>query len=401
MAEASLGPSANGPNVGQTLPRIRVMVVDDNAGFRESLHELLDTERLVVVGEAETGTEALSLIQQLSPDVVLMDIRMPSMDGIETTRRLKELCPGTEVVALTGHEDQEAVREMLVAGAAGYMLKDADGEDILNAIMQAALGGAVLSPGITPAVIEELTDALERERRRTCELERAHAALVERSERTEDLVARLGHELRTPVTVVQGIAQTLSAGTASPEQQRDLLPRLVARATALARIVERFEIAFNDDLTEHVNVGVLAAEVAEAHERVSADTAGTLPTVFLNRHVARRILEELVDNALKFSTEDSPVTIHVRRARHRVEVRIIDKGCGVVEAERERIFEALEQSEPLNARTHQGPGLGLSLARAGARAMDGDVLLESTGPGGSTFVWKIPLSVEPAHVHVQ
>ena len=169
------------------------MVVDDNAGFRESLLTLLDTEELLVVGEARTGEEALELVQRIDPDVVLMDVRMPTMDGIEATRRLKELRPGIGVVALTGHEDQAIVREMLVAGASGYVLKDSDGDDILQAVMQAALGGAVLSPTITPTVIDELTEAFARERRRTRELEEAHAALVQRAARRHELVSRLGH----------------------------------------------------------------------------------------------------------------------------------------------------------------------------------------------------------------
>src|SRR5204862_7248043 len=96
--------------------QVRVMVVDDNAGFRESLLTLLDTEQLLVVGEAKTGEEALELVQRIDPAVVLIDVRMPTLDGIEATRRLKELHPGMGVRALTGHEDHASGRAMLVAG---------------------------------------------------------------------------------------------------------------------------------------------------------------------------------------------------------------------------------------------------------------------------------------------
>ena len=197
------------------------MVVDDNAGFRETLLALLDTEDLLVVGEAESGPEAIELAERIEPDVVLMDVRMPTMDGIEATRRLKELLPGIGVVALTGHEDQDIVRGMLVAGASGYVLKDSDGDDIIRAVMQAALGGAMLSPGVTPGVIGELTEALERERRRLRDLEEAHAALMERSTRRHELLARVGHELRTPVTVILGMAQTLAKGIGEPAQRAE------------------------------------------------------------------------------------------------------------------------------------------------------------------------------------
>ena len=123
-------------------PPVKVLVVDDNPGFRESLVTLLDTGDLIVVGQASSGAEALDLVALLEPDVVLMDLRMPKMDGITATRHLKERFPEIGVVALTGMEDQHAVRDMLVAGASGYVLKDSDGDAILNAVMQAAAGGA-------------------------------------------------------------------------------------------------------------------------------------------------------------------------------------------------------------------------------------------------------------------
>src|SRR3989304_76358 len=125
---------------------VRVLVVDDNAGFRESLLALLATDEMVVVGEADCGLRALDLVPELPPGAVLMG----------------------------------------------------------------GQGGAVISPAVTPSVIEELTEALARERRRAWELEQANDALVERATRRHEMVARLGHELRTPVTVILGMAQILS-----------------------------------------------------------------------------------------------------------------------------------------------------------------------------------------------
>lgn len=371
--------------------RVRVLVVDDNVGFRESLLSLLDAGNLLVIGEANSGVEALNLVPELEPDVVLMDVRMPEMDGIETTRLLKERFPNVGVVALSGHEDQEIVREMLVAGASGYVLKDSDGDDILNAVRKAAEGGGVLSPTVTPRVIEELTEALERERHRSRELEAAREALMERAARRHDLVARLSHELRTPVTVILGVAQTLEKGRATPEQQSELLPRLVARAQDLARLVERFELTVDAGLTEQVNVAEVAREVANSDPRVQVRSAPWLPAAHLNRAVAQRVLEELVDNARRFSPEEAPIEIDISLGADRIDVRVADRGNGISERERERIFGPLEQLEDLNRRVHQGTGMGLALARTAARAMDGDVVLESSDSQGSTFLWTIAL----------
>ena len=378
--------------VGHSRP-IRVLVVDDNAGFRESLLSLLEAGNLQVVGEAGSGAEALGLVRSLSPDVVLMDVRMPTMDGIEATRLLKADFPDLGVVALSGHEDQEIVRGMLVAGASGYVLKDSDGDEILTAVSRAAEGGALLSSQVTPRVIEELTEALERERRRIQDLEAAQAALVERSARRQQLVARLSHELRTPVTVILGVAQTLSEVGASPEQEEELLSRLVTRARDLAQLVERFELAIDAGLTERVDVGEVARDVAARDERVTVTTGvEELPPTNLNRGVAGRILEELVDNALRFSGATTGVEITISTGAAAIEVRVVDEGPGIDPREHERVFGPLEQLEELNVRVHQGVGMGLALARTAARAMGGDVVIESSSAAGSTFLWTIALT---------
>jgi signal transduction histidine kinase len=369
------------------------VVVDDNEGFRESLVALLTAAGHEVAGEAGDGRQALDVIAAARPDVVLMDIRMPAMDGIETTRALKKRSPNVEVVALTAQEDQTVVREMLVAGASGYVLKDSDGDDILNAVAQAASGAGVISPGVTPAVIEELTEALEAERRKSRELKEAHQALVERAARRHELVARLGHELRTPVTVILGIAKTLTGRSVDGDQREELLQRLVGRAAALGRLVERFESVMDSSSEDHMDLAALAREVAADVQRARVDAPAELPPVSANRVLARRILEEMIDNALRFSTDSSDVCVELSVESDWIEVRVRDTGPGVRSEDRERIFEPLEQGEALDARTHQGAGMGLSLGRAAARAMDGDLVLESSGPEGSTFLWTLPLPV--------
>jgi len=375
--------------------RVRVLVVDDNAGFRDSLVSLLDTDELVVVGQAGNGEQALELIESTTPHVVLMDVRMPTMDGIETTRRLKALDPSIGIVALTGLEDQRAVRDMLVAGASGYVLKDSDGDEILTAVREAALGGGVISPQLTPTVIEELTEALERERRRTRQLEIAQEALLERAARRHELVSRLGHELRTPVTVIFGMAQTLADGTAPEEDRDELLGRLVARSRDLARLVQRFEAAVEAGLTEWADVTDVAREVSAGRGRVQVDAPSTPAMASLNRMAACRILEELIENALAFSSEPDPVVVRVTIEDGTPIVRVIDRGEGIEPSALPRIFAPLEQGEALNARTHQGIGLGLAIARMSARAMDGDVILEATGPEGSTFTWLVSRAPAP------
>ncbi|HEY7280652.1 MAG TPA: response regulator [Actinomycetota bacterium] len=373
-------------------PRVlRVMVVDDNDGFRESLVALLGAGGHEIAGEAVNGRDALELLERIDPDVVLMDIRMPVMDGIEATRRMKAVRPSLGVVALTAQEDDTIVREMLVAGATGYVLKDSDGDVILNAISEAAGGGAVLSPAVAPRVIDQLTEALDRERHRARELEEAHVALVERVSRRHELVARLGHELRTPITVILGVARTLAGGGIDDRQRAELLERLVGRATALSRLVERFESALDTGSEDRIHIDATARELAATRPRVRVTSEPGLPAVLANRVLVQRILEELVDNACKFSDAETPVEISITLGAGALQVRVADAGEGIRPEDQDRVFEPLEQAEALDARIHQGAGVGLSLGRAAARAMDGDLVLERSGPEGSTFLWTVAL----------
>jgi DNA-binding NarL/FixJ family response regulator/anti-sigma regulatory factor (Ser/Thr protein kinase) len=379
-------------------PQIRVAVVDDNPGFRETLASLLGTEELVVVGAVGRGSDAVNLVRSTGPDVVLMDVRMPEMNGIEATRLLKSTFPDVGIVALTGVDDQDAVREMLVAGASCYVLKDSDSEEIFHAIRQAAAGGGVISSEVTPRVIGELTEALERERRRARQLELAQEALLERAARRHELLSRLGHELRTPVTVILGMAQTLSKGTGTGEQRDEMLAALVMRAQGLARLVSRLEGVVEAGLTEYTDVIDVADEVARISPRVRVESPDRPMLATLNRVAAARILEELVENGLEFSGEREPVLIRITESQAGIEVRVIDHGPGVSEDALERIFEPLEQAEELHTRTHQGVGLGLTVARMSARAMDGDVTLEETSSAGSVFLWRVstsPFAVPP------
>jgi DNA-binding NarL/FixJ family response regulator len=131
-----------------TAPALRVVVADDQTAVREGLVTILGLmSGIEVVGAARNGAEAVQLVEQLAPDVVLMDLRMPEVDGIEATRRVRDRSPGTQVVVLTTYADDESVLEALGAGAISYLTKDAGRADIRRALEAAAAGQTVLDPG--------------------------------------------------------------------------------------------------------------------------------------------------------------------------------------------------------------------------------------------------------------
>ena len=145
---------------------IKILLADDHAlvrhGFRMILAAQPDME---IAGEAGNGREAVELAQKLKPDVVVMDVAMPELNGIEATRRIIELAPRARVLALSMHKDAVYVREILRAGARGYLLKDSADADLLAAVRAVAKGEGYLSPGVSDAVLSDyrrhVTDPLD------------------------------------------------------------------------------------------------------------------------------------------------------------------------------------------------------------------------------------------------
>jgi DNA-binding NarL/FixJ family response regulator len=138
--------------------RLRVLIADDHTLFRYGMQGLLSTQPdIEVVGEAKAGEEAVALAAELQPDVVLMDIKMPYVSGIEATRRILEHHPHIRILMVTMFEDDASVFTAMRAGARGYVLKDAAKDDVLSAIRTVGRGGAVFSPGIAARLMDFFT----------------------------------------------------------------------------------------------------------------------------------------------------------------------------------------------------------------------------------------------------
>ena len=145
---------------------IRILLADDHSLVRHGFRLILSSQAdMQIVGEAGNGREAVELAESLKPDVVVMDVAMPELNGIEATRRMIESSPRTRVLALSMHKDAVYVREILRAGARGYLLKDSADADLLNAVRAVAKGEGYLSPGVSDAVLTDyrrhVTDPLD------------------------------------------------------------------------------------------------------------------------------------------------------------------------------------------------------------------------------------------------
>jgi len=148
-----------------SIDKIRIIIADDHKVVREGTRELLQKESdLDIVGEAGDGEEAVKLVKELKPDVAIVDIAMPKVNGIEATKQIKAISPGTAVLILTGYDYDQYVFALLEAGAAGYLLKDVRGQEVIEAIRAVRAGESVLHPVIARKAIDHFVHAEQKDK---------------------------------------------------------------------------------------------------------------------------------------------------------------------------------------------------------------------------------------------
>ena len=180
---------------------IRVVLADDHAIVREGTAELLERAGLLVVGQAADGAEAVRLVAKLQPDVLVIDLAMPGVDGLEAIRRVKGQAPHTAVLALTAHEDDAYVLAALEAGVNGYLTKAARGREVVDAVRAVAGGGSVFSPSVASRVYRRaLGHESGPEQERLTDREQAVLAAAARGLSNKQIAAELAISPRTVQT---------------------------------------------------------------------------------------------------------------------------------------------------------------------------------------------------------
>jgi len=200
------------------MAKIRVLLAEDHVIVREGTRELVQHEPdMEVVGEASDGEEAIQLTAKLRPDVVIMDIAMPKLNGIEATEQIKELYPATAVLVLTAYDDDQYIFALLEAGAAGYLLKNVRGRELIDAIRAVYAGESVLHPAITRKVIESFLPAGKPAERRIAEplseREMEVIKLAGRGMSNKDIAEELSLSVRTVQAHLGNIFNKLGVGS--------------------------------------------------------------------------------------------------------------------------------------------------------------------------------------------
>jgi DNA-binding NarL/FixJ family response regulator len=215
------------------MDKIRVVIADDHAVVREGTRTLLEREEdMQVVGEAADGEEAIKRIEELKPDVAILDISMPKLSGIEVTRRIKPRFPSTAILILTAYDNDEYIFALLEAGAAGYLLKDAHGREVVEAVRSVYSGESVLHPSVARKVIQRaiIGSAKAREPKPDTELserEKEVLKLAAKGMSNRDIADKLCISVRTVHGHLNSIFHKLKVGSRTEaifqSVKRDLL----------------------------------------------------------------------------------------------------------------------------------------------------------------------------------
>jgi two-component system response regulator NreC len=179
---------------------IRVVLADDHVLVRQGLKSLLEREGFQVVAEASDGQEVLRHVESLQPDIAVVDIRMPILNGLNAARELKRSCPKTKVILLTQHDEDQYVSEAIEAGVMGYVLKNQVASDLLQAMRQVSRNQVYLSPGVSRAVMEAYRSKSEQPGDRLTLREKQVLQLIAEGKSTKDVASLLGISVKTAET---------------------------------------------------------------------------------------------------------------------------------------------------------------------------------------------------------
>lgn len=380
------------------MERIRVLVAEDEEAVREALVDLLSSDATIeVVGSAKDADEAIEMAAESKPNVALVDVKMPGGGGARAAREIRTNSPQTHVVALSAYEDRRTVLEMLRAGAVGYMVKGTPADEILRTVRRSLRGQGSLSTEVTADVIHELVSLLDRS-------EALSRDLQELDHTKSELIQILSHELFTPMTTIQGFAMLVSEqGEAlKPDEVRDLAEGVVGANDRLKRLVGNLGAAARMDragvelATRPMAAGDLVDRALSEFPRLADRivTAGALAEpetrLWADVELGARALVVVLENALAFSPDTAIVEISARSVEGNVRVTVSDRGPGVPEELRDRIFEAFTQTDGSVTRSHEGLGIGLFLARQIMRAHAGELTYAPRQGGGSSFELSFP-----------
>lgn len=374
---------------------MNVLLVDDEKHFREILVKRL-SQRGIPALQAADGQEALQVLEEKPVDVIVMDVKMPRMNGIETLRKVKERYPSTEVIMLTGHASTQDGVDGIKSGAFDYLTKPIEFEQLLRKIRQA-------QNKIRRSEAEK-KEAEFRERIKQ------QMAINERLVALGTIAAGVAHEINNPLAIIQEAAGWVRQILVKPEMSE--MPRKPDFEKALDRIQSSVDRARRitqqllqvvktqgsgiPDLLEmsHVNLRklveecILLVELEASYKKIeiSLESSEPNPVVSTDPYQLAQVLLNLLTNAIQATDSGGKINITIKPAADQVHLMITDNGCGIPEENLNKIFEPFFSTKAVGV----GTGMGLYISWGIVSKLGGMMTVESKVGEGTTFTIKLP-----------
>lgn len=397
-----------------------VLIVDDDPALLEALPEAL---RLRVddleVDTSDSGHDALQRIADVDYDALVVDIKMPGMDGLELLAEIKKRRPGTPTILITGHGDHELAVEALRLGAQDYVTKPIDREYFVSSLNRSIechrLAREVAdrreelfhrTEQLEACVHErtvELREALHREQVARRELDDAHHRLGELSQQRDMFVSMVAHDLATPLTSIRGYVEMLGRSNLQPERQERARALIVSETDRLARLARdladaaqvitgQFQIRTAPcDLTEIAREQVDLARSRTTDHTILLDAPAGLP-IECDRHRLAQVFSNLLTNAIKYAPSGE-IRVELRHDGQQALLTVSDQGPGIPPQLVEAVFEPGRRFSRESAdSSSEGGGYGLHIVRGIVEAHGGRIWVATGSDPGATLCVSLPLT---------
>jgi signal transduction histidine kinase len=389
--------------------RIKVILADDHealrAGFRSLLESAADIE---VIAEAGNGRDTVEQVSVLRPDVVVMDVAMPGINGVDATREISASAPQVRVLALSGHNDGFFVRGMLEAGAKGYLLKDVAVSELVVAVQTLAEGRIYVSPSVIDTLtysflttMSELQSSREKQQQLLDEIQIKNQELERQNAELERFTYSVSHDLKAPLVTIKGFIGLLQRDMQNNRgdavisdiqkitDATDSMARQLDELLELSRVGRLVNAPVDIDLGEMVNSVITMFDESLLEYGVEVSIAPDMPVIEGDKGRIFEVFQNLVSNAIKFTgTQNTPrIEIGAEKQAGRVLCYVRDNGAGIEIDYLLRIFNLFERLDT----QIEGTGIGLALAKRIVEFHEGQIWAESDGLGrGSTFWISLP-----------
>lgn len=389
---------------------IKVILADDHESLRSGFRGILESSGdIEVVSEAGNGRDTIDLATELNPQVVVMDVAMPGINGVDATREISRCAPDVKVLALSGHNDGFFVKGMLEAGARGYLLKDAAVNELVMAVQSLAEGRIYVSPSVIDTLtysflstISELNTSREKQQQLLDEIQVKNQELERQNAELERFTYSVSHDLRAPLVTIKGFIGLLQRDLEADHGDRiEADIKQIAGATdAMARqLDELLELSRVGRLVNppvEINLSEMVASVVAMYSdkisklRVDVRIDESMPAAYGDAGRIFEVFQNLIGNAIKFvdGKEKPVIEIGAESSDGQVVCHVRDNGIGIESDYLERVFNLFERLDP----QIEGTGIGLALAKRIVEFHNGRIWAESAGlDKGSTFWFSLPL----------